>query len=41
MLDTLGADVRSHLALAAGLLAELRPARPARAAHRQPPRAAA
>lgn len=32
MLDTLGADVREHLAMAAGLLAELRPARPARVA---------
>jgi post-segregation antitoxin (ccd killing protein) len=32
MLDTLGVDVREHLAMAAGLLAELRPARPARVA---------
>ena len=30
MLDTLGVDVRGHLAMAASLLAELRPARPAR-----------
>jgi hypothetical protein len=30
MLDTLGGDVREHLAMAAGLLAELRPARPVR-----------
>jgi hypothetical protein len=30
MLGTLGADVRGHLAMAAKLLAELRPARPAR-----------
>jgi hypothetical protein len=30
-LDTLGVDVREHLAMAAGLLAELRPARPAHA----------
>jgi len=29
-LDTLGVDVREHLAMAASLLAELRPARPAR-----------
>ena len=29
MLDTLGADVRAHLSLAASTLAELRPARPA------------
>jgi hypothetical protein len=28
MLDTLGGDVREHLAMAASLLAELRPARP-------------
>jgi hypothetical protein len=39
MLDTLGVDVRGHLAMAAGLLAELRPARPARVAIRQRPRA--
>lgn len=38
MLDTLGVDVRRHLAMAAGLLAELRPVRVA--LHRQP-RAAA
>lgn len=31
MLDTLGADVRQHLMLAASLLAELRPARPPQA----------
>jgi hypothetical protein len=31
MLDSLGADVRAHLAGAAGLLAELRPRRPDRA----------
>lgn len=30
MLDTLGGDVREHLAMAAGLLAELRPPRPTR-----------
>lgn len=35
MLDTLGVDVREHLAMAAGLLAELRPARPARVALQQ------
>jgi len=36
MLDTLGGDVRAHLEMAASLLAELRPARPYRAAsHRQ------
>jgi hypothetical protein len=29
MLDTLGDDVRAHLSLAAGVLADLRPARPA------------
>jgi hypothetical protein len=34
MLDTLGGDVREHLAMAAGLLAELRPVRVA--THRQP-----
>lgn len=32
LLDTLGGDVREHLVLAASLLAELRPARPARGA---------
>jgi hypothetical protein len=37
MLDTLGADVRGHLAMAAGLLAELRPARPTRVAQQQWP----
>jgi hypothetical protein len=41
MLDTLGGDVREHLAMAARLLAELRPARPARVALQQRPRAAA
>jgi hypothetical protein len=41
MLDTLGADVREHLAMAARLLAELRPARPARVASQRQPRAAA
>lgn len=41
MLDTLGGDVREHLAMAAGLLAELRPARPTRVASHRPPRAAA
>jgi hypothetical protein len=40
MLDTLDADVREHLALAAGLLAELRPARPTRVAQQQRPRPA-
>jgi hypothetical protein len=35
MLDTLGADVREHLALAASLLAELRPARPVGVAPRR------
>jgi hypothetical protein len=40
MLDSLGADVREHLAMAAGLLAELRPARPTRAAQQQRPRPA-
>jgi hypothetical protein len=39
--DTLGADVREHLAMAASLLAELRPARPARVASQRQPRAAA
>ena len=41
MLDTLGVDVREHLAIAASLLAELRPARPARVAPQQRPRAIA
>lgn len=41
MLDTLGADVSEHLAMAAGLLAELRPARTRCVAHQQQPRAAA
>ncbi|KAB2874503.1 MAG: hypothetical protein F9K36_07605 [Burkholderiaceae bacterium] len=41
MLDTLGGDVREHLEMAAGLLAELRPTRPARAAPQRQPRAAA
>jgi hypothetical protein len=40
-LDTLGADVREHLAVAASLLAELRPARPARVALQRQPRAVA
>jgi hypothetical protein len=40
MLDTLGADVREHLAMAASLLPELRQARPARVAP-QGPRATA
>jgi hypothetical protein len=40
MLDTLGADVREHLAMAAWLLAELRPARPTRVAQQQRPRPA-
>ena len=35
MLDTLGVDVRGHLAMAAGLLAELRPARPPRLIRQQ------
>jgi hypothetical protein len=39
--DTLGADVREHLAIAASLLAELRPARPTRIASQRQPRAAA
>jgi hypothetical protein len=39
MLDTLGVDVREHLALAASLLAELRPARSVRATPQQGPRA--
>jgi hypothetical protein len=39
MLDTLGGDVREHLAMSASLLAELRPARPAGVNLRQrPPR---
>jgi hypothetical protein len=37
MLDTLGADVRGHLAMAASQLAELRPARPPRVPWRQRP----
>ena len=41
MLDTLGGDVREHLAMAAGLLAELRPVRPTRVATYRQPRAAA
>jgi hypothetical protein len=41
MLDTLGVDVRKHLAMAAGLLAELRPARPTRIASPRQPCAAA
>lgn len=41
MLDTLGGDVREHLEMAAGLLAELRPARPNRVGPRRQPRAAA
>ena len=41
MLDTLGDDVREHLELAAGLLAELRPARPTRINSQRQPRAAA
>jgi hypothetical protein len=41
MLDTLGVDVREHLAMAASLLAELRPARPARVALQQRRRATA
>jgi hypothetical protein len=41
MLDTLGADVREHMAMAASLLAELRPARPARVSLQQRPRAVA
>jgi hypothetical protein len=41
MLDTLGGDVREHLAMAASLLAELRPARPTRIASQRQPRAAA
>jgi metal-dependent amidase/aminoacylase/carboxypeptidase family protein len=41
MLDTLGGDVRQHVAMAAGLLAELRPAHPTRVAFQRQPRAAA
>lgn len=41
MLDTLGGDVREHLAMAAGLLAELRPARPNRVGTQRQPRTAA
>jgi hypothetical protein len=41
MLDTLGGDVREHLAMVARLLAELRAARPARVASQRQPRAAA
>jgi hypothetical protein len=41
ILDTLGVDVREHLAMAAGLLAELRPARPALVAQQQRRRATA
>jgi hypothetical protein len=41
MLDTLEDDVREHLAMAAGLLAELRPARPTAVASQRQPRAAA
>lgn len=41
MLDMLGVDVRVHLEMAAGLLAELRPARPSRVASQRQPRAAA
>jgi hypothetical protein len=41
MLDMLGGDVREHLAMAAGLLAELRPARPTRVASQRQPHAAA
>jgi hypothetical protein len=40
-LDTLGVDVREHLAVAASLLAELRPARPARVALQRQSRAVA
>jgi hypothetical protein len=40
-LDTLGADVREHLSMAATLLAELRPARPARVSPQQRPRTVA
>jgi hypothetical protein len=38
MLDTLSSDVREHLAMAASLLAELRPARPMRVALQPRPR---
>jgi hypothetical protein len=41
ILDTLGGDVREHLAMAAGLLAELRPPRPNRVGTQRQPRAAA
>jgi hypothetical protein len=41
MLDTLGVDVREHLAMAASLLAELRPPRPTRFALQPRPRATA
>jgi hypothetical protein len=41
MLDTLGGDVREHLAMAASLLAELRPAQRIRVAPQQRPRATA
>jgi hypothetical protein len=41
MLDTLGDDVRKHLTMAAGLLAELRPAKAARVAAQRQPSAAA
>jgi hypothetical protein len=41
MLDTLGADVREHLAITASMLAELRPTRRARVASQRLPRVAA
>lgn len=41
MLDTLGGDVREHLAMAAGLLAELRPPRPIGVASQRQPQTAA
>lgn len=41
MLDTLGGDVREHLAMAAGLLADMRPARLTRVASHRKPHAAA
>ncbi len=41
MLDTLSVDVREHLEMAAGLLAELGPARPTGVASHRQPRAAA
>jgi hypothetical protein len=41
MLNTLDGDVREHLAIAAALLAELRPARPTRIASQRQRRAAA